>query len=81
MSDTCEQLPGTHMEYLFVRILVINIRPTILIPNEQALISRILIRCTYVILKNLNVHKTSLQPLWLEEELSSFFISHLINHA
>lgn len=53
MSDTREQLPGTHMEYLFVRILVINIRPTILIPNEQALISRILIRCIYMLFKNI----------------------------
>lgn len=53
MSDTREQLPGTHTEYLFVRILVINIRPTILIPNEQALISRILIRCIYMLFKNI----------------------------
>lgn len=51
MSDTREQLPGTHMENLYVRVPVINIRSTILISYELAPISLILIHCTFMLLK------------------------------
>lgn len=61
MSDTREQLPGTHMENLYVRVPVINIRSTILISYELAPISLILIHCTFMLLKkHLNVYKASL---------------------
>lgn len=60
MSDTREQLPGTHMENLYVRVPVINIRSTILISYELAPISLILIHCTFMLLKkHLNVYKAS----------------------
>lgn len=60
MLDTREQLPGTHMENLYVRVPVINIRSTILIFYELAPISLILIHCTFMLLKkHLNVYKAS----------------------
>lgn len=60
MSDTREQLPGTHMENLYVRVPVINIRSTILISYELAPISLILIHCTFMLLKkHFNVYKAS----------------------
>lgn len=51
MSGTREQLPGTHMENLYVRVPVINIRSTILISYGLAPISLIMIHCTFMLLK------------------------------
>lgn len=61
MSGTREQLPGTHMENLYVRVPVINIRSTILISYGLAPISLIMIHCTFMLLKKtFNVYKASL---------------------